>query len=82
MLYMRCPGCGELLGNKQLVYETRMKEVCEGMGVDDDIISQGNMDKNEDYRKARQKIVNELCTRFCCKMRLMNYVDIVHIVKG
>jgi len=82
MLYIRCPTCGDLLGDKQVVYEERMKEICESIGVDDDIVSQGNLDKNEEYKRKRQLVVNELCTRYCCKMRLMNYVDKVRLIKG
>ncbi len=82
MLYMVCPTCGELLGNKELVYINRMKEICTSMGIDDDIISQGKIIKTKEYIEGRQKILNELVKNPCCKMRMMNYLDVVTLVKG
>lgn len=82
MLTMLCPTCGELLGNKELVYMAEMKEVCDSLGVDDDIISQGSVNKNKDYIQKRQEILNKLLRNPCCKMRMMNYIDVVQLVKG
>ena len=81
MLYILC-SCGEILGNKVLVYEEEMKKLCDDFGVDFDMISKGIVNDNEEYKKRAQNIVNKLGRRYCCKMALMNYVDIVHLVKG
>ena len=81
MLYLVCT-CGEILGNKQLVYEEYMKKVCEEIGIDFDMISQGLSDKNEEFKKKRCDIVNKLCRRYCCKQYLINYIDIVYLIKG
>lgn len=81
MLFLICP-CGEILGNKQLVYEDRMKKVCDETGIDFDMVSQGFADKNEDFKKKRCDIVNSICRRICCKQLLINYIDLVHLIKG
>lgn len=81
MLPLVCT-CGEVLGNKQLVYEDNMRKVCEELGIDFDMISQGLADKNEDFKKKRCDIVNKLCRRICCKQTLITYVDIAQLIKG
>jgi hypothetical protein len=81
MLYLVCQ-CGEILGNKELVYEENMKKVCEDLGVDFEMISQGLADKNETFKQKRCEIVNKLCRRMCCKQLLINYSDIVHLIRG
>lgn len=82
MLYIICPTCGEPLGNKELTYIAQMKAVCDAFGVDDDMISKSNININEDYIKKRQDIISSLVTNPCCKMRMMNYIDIVQLIKG
>lgn len=81
MLYMVCM-CGEVLGNKQLVYEEGMKEICDEMGIDFDMISQGLGDKDSEFKEKRCKLVNGLCRRMCCKQLLITYVDVVTLIKG
>ena len=81
MLPIIC-SCGEILGNKQLIYETEMKNVCELIGLDYNAVSQGIIDTNDEYVKARQKIVKTLCRRPCCKQAIMNYIDLVIRIKG
>ena len=29
MIYLKCPTCGFLLGNKQIPYEEKLKNICE-----------------------------------------------------
>jgi hypothetical protein len=82
MLYMICPTCGEPLGNKEITYISEMKAVCDSLGVDDDMISQSSINSNKDYIKKRQEIISKLVTNPCCKMRMMNYIDTVQLVKG
>jgi DNA-directed RNA polymerase subunit N (RpoN/RPB10) len=81
MLPLVCT-CGEILGNKQLVYEDNMRKVCEELGIDFDMVSQGLVDKNEDFKKKRCDIVNKLCRRICCKQIMITYVDIAQLIKG
>jgi len=39
------------------------------------------MDKNEEFIKKRQDIVQDLVSNICCRMRLITYIDIVQIIK-
>lgn len=80
MLYPVCPTCGEFLSNKELIYENEMKNICESLEINDEIISQGNLEKNQHYIKKKQHIINKLVSKPCCKMRLMNYLDLVKII--
>lgn len=81
MLYPVCT-CGEILSNKQLVYEKKMEKLCDELGVDFDMVSQGLTDKNETYKNKRAEIINSLCRRYCCKSLMVTYIDIVHHIKG
>jgi len=74
--------CGELLGNKQLIYETKVKELCVKLGIDVEMISRGMVNDNPEYKQEIQNIIGSLCRRYCCKMAMMNYIDIVNVVKG
>lgn len=74
--------CGEILANKQLEYETRMKKICNDLGLDFDTVSQGFIDQNEEYKKKRSSVINDLCRRWCCKQQLATSVDIVQLIKG
>jgi hypothetical protein len=79
---MVCPECGELLRNKEILYEIRMEEICSELGVNYNMVSQEGIERNETYIKKRQEIVNELCDNICCKMNLITYIPIVNIIKG
>jgi hypothetical protein len=78
MLQMIC-SCGTVLGNKQIIYEEEMKKACETIGLDYNTIS--HVDTNENYRKIRQDIVKKVCKRICCKQAILNYIDIVYLIK-
>jgi DNA-directed RNA polymerase subunit N (RpoN/RPB10) len=77
---MMC-SCGELLGNKVLVYEEEMKNVTDELGIDFEMISKGIVNTNPEYKNRLQNVVNKICRRYCCKMQLMTNIDIVNIVK-
>lgn len=82
MIYMLCPECGELLRHKQIIYEDKMQEVCEKLNLNYNMISQEGYDRNEQYIKERQDIVNELCENICCKMNMITFVSVVRLIKG
>ena len=82
MIYMICPECGEILRHKQIIYEDKMNEVCEELGIDYNMISQEGYERNEEYIKKRQDIVNSLCKNLCCKFNMITYVSIVKLIKG
>jgi DNA-directed RNA polymerase subunit N (RpoN/RPB10) len=74
--------CGEILGNKQIVYEEKLKNICEKMGIDNDMISQGLGDMESTFKEERQKLINSLCRRICCKQYMITTVDYVSLIKG
>lgn len=70
MLYSACPTCGTLLADKQLDYEEKLKKIC-----DNPKLSQ------EDKDKQKMELINSMgLERYCCKMKLMTYVDLIKIV--
>ena len=81
MLQMRC-SCGELLGNKQLIYETELQNACESAGLDYDALSKGLIDSDPIFVKAKSDVTIKLCKRYCCRQALTNYVDTVQLIKG
>lgn len=82
MMYMICPECGDLLRHRQLIYEDKMEKVCDELGINYNMISQEGFERNPEYIKKRQEIVNELATNICCKMNLITYLSVVNVIKG
>lgn len=78
---MICPTCGELLGNKQLIYIQKLKEICDKYDINDDLLSKG-FDKNPQFVEERQKLIQSLFDNICCKMRALTYVELVKLIKG
>lgn len=72
MLYMKCPTCGLLLGEIELEYEQKFNEI-------------ENNDKLTLEQKNKKKIelVDSfgLKGRYCCRSRLISYVDMVQIIR-
>lgn len=70
MIYIKCPSCGFLLGNRQMVYEKGLEEI--------------NSDPNTDNQKKlelKTKLVESLgIKRYCCKMRVMTYKNLPEII--
>ncbi len=81
MLYMVCPTCGELLGDKQLIYMTKLKELCDKHDINDELLSRG-FDKTPAFVEERQALIKSLFKNICCKMRVLNYVELVKLIKG
>jgi DNA-directed RNA polymerase subunit N (RpoN/RPB10) len=70
MLQMRCPTCGTLLGDIQLIHEEEIKKI--------DSSKFTEVEKN----KKKEDLMNTYgLYRYCCKTRLLGYVDIVNIIK-
>ena len=80
MIYLRCTTCGEILANKVIVYENKLKKYCEEFNIDYDMISQG-LDEDEDYVQKRSELVTSLCRRPCCRKDLLTFVDIVKVIQ-
>jgi DNA-directed RNA polymerase subunit N (RpoN/RPB10) len=71
MIYIKCPSCGFLLGNRQIVYDKGVDEI--------------NSDPNTDDEKKlelKTKLIESLdILRYCCKMRVVTYKRLPEIIK-
>ena len=67
MLYLTCPTCGYFLGQKTLEWEIKSEEICNNPKL-----------SIEEKEKRKQELLLSLkLRRYCCKMRMMTYKDIV-----
>ena len=67
MLYIVCPTCGYFLGQKNLQYEEGKKKICDNPQL-----------TGEQKETELTKLLLSLkLKRYCCKMRMMSYKDIV-----
>ena len=82
MLYPICPTCGALLSNIQLPYQRDIKELCERYNIDLDLATRGIIN-NIEYNVEKIKILDKYTdvNRYCCRMRLLNFTDIVKIIE-
>jgi hypothetical protein len=76
MLYLICPTCNNLLGNKQIYYETEF----------DKIVKEQEMGSltNEEADKKKIELINYVLPdkdRYCCRMRILTYKRLVEIIK-
>jgi DNA-directed RNA polymerase subunit N (RpoN/RPB10) len=67
MLYLTCPTCGYFLGLKTIEWETKSEEIC----------NNPNLKLEEKEIKKQELLLSLGLTRYCCKMRMMSYKDIV-----
>jgi DNA-directed RNA polymerase subunit N (RpoN/RPB10) len=67
MLYIICPTCGYFLGQKTILWEEKSEEICNNPSLSD-----------EEKEKKKQELLLSLnLPRYCCKMRMMTYKDLV-----
>lgn len=78
--YFTCPTCGQYIANIIIPYQKDMKELASKMDLDLNDISREKTDKN--ILKEKSKILNKYTEkdRYCCRMRIMNTIDIVNLV--
>ena len=70
MLYVRCPTCGKKLAHLEIQYEEAKEKICNNPSL--------TQTQKDD---AKKKLVNSLgLDRYCCKTRLLTYLDTVHII--
>jgi DNA-directed RNA polymerase subunit N (RpoN/RPB10) len=69
MLQMKCPTCGTLLGDIQLIHEEEIKKIDESKISDDE--------KNS---KKKKLIDMYGIDRYCCRTRILGYCDIVNTI--
>ena len=67
MLYLTCPTCGYFLGNKTLEFEKKKEEICKNP----------KLKKAERDEKIHKLILSLNLRRYCCRMRIMSYKDLV-----
>ena len=82
MLYPICPTCGALLSNIQLPYQRDIKELCEKYNVDLELMSRGIVN-NTQFNNEKERIINKYTDidRYCCRMRLPNFSELVKIIE-
>lgn len=67
MLYSTCPSCAYFLGQKIIEWETKSKEICDNPKY-----------TKEEKEKLKEKLLKSIkLRRYCCRMRLMSYKDLV-----
>ena len=71
MLYPKCPTCRTKLADKQLPYEEGMQSICNNK----------NWDKQEQDKRKMALLDKLELNRYCCRMRMISYVDLVQIIK-
>lgn len=71
MIYLKCPTCGYILGNRQRVYEQGLEEI------------ESNPNNDEEKKlELKQKLVESLkLPRYCCTMRVITYKNKTEIIK-
>lgn len=71
-VYIKCPSCGRLLADKEIKFEEGIKK------INNEILNE------EEREKEIVKLVDSLeipKNNYCCKMRILSYVDIYGVVK-
>lgn len=71
MLYPNCPTCGYCLASKQPKFEEEKEKICNNPKTNE-----------EEKEKSVTDLVNSMnLRRYCCKMRLITYVDLAKLIK-
>lgn len=67
MLYNTCPTCGFFLGNITKKFEDEKNKIC----------NDPTLTSKEIEEKIQKLIMKQPIRRYCCRMRLMTYKDLV-----
>jgi hypothetical protein len=70
MLYVTCPTCGYFIGQKTIEYEEKKKNIC----------TNALLSKEEKETELSKLLLSLKIRRYCCKMRIMSYSDLVNII--
>ncbi len=76
MLYLKCPSCHKLLGNKQIYYEENYDKITKDLEM-------GKI-TSEEAEKKKIELLDYILPdkdRYCCRMRVMTYKRLIEIVK-
>ena len=71
MIYLKCPTCGTVIGNRQIPFEKGLEQIENNAALDEE---------------ARLKLKTELIEslnvkRYCCKMRMISFKQLTDIIK-
>jgi DNA-directed RNA polymerase subunit N (RpoN/RPB10) len=70
MIYIKCPSCGYIIGNRQIYYEQKLKEINSDPNIDDD-----------KKLELKTKLIDSLdVKRYCCKMRIITFKQLTEII--
>lgn len=71
MIYLKCPTCGYILGNRQQMYDKGLDEI------------ESNPNNDEEQKlDLKEKLIESLqLKRYCCKMRVITYKNKTEIIK-
>lgn len=71
MIYLQCPTCGYILGNRQKLFDLGLEAI------------ESNPNNDEELKlKLKEKLVESLeIKRYCCKMRVITYKNKTEIFK-
>ena len=70
MLYMSCPTCNKFLGQKVIEYEKGKDNICKNP----------NLSAEDKEIELTKLLLSLKLRRYCCKMRMMSYKDIVQFI--
>ena len=76
MLYLKCPTCHNLLGDKQIVYDNEISKIIQEQEI-------GNITK-EEADKQKKDVLNKVISnnkKYCCRTRMMTYVNLTKLIK-
>ena len=76
MLYLKCPTCHKLLGNKQIYYEENFDKIIKDLEM--------NKLTNEEAEKKKIELLDFILPdkdRYCCRMRVLTYKRVIDIIK-
>lgn len=70
-MYMKCPSCGMIVGNRQIPYETKMKSIDNNPNIDE-----------KDKLEQKNNVIKELkLKRYCCITHIMGFKSMPLIIK-
>ncbi len=70
MHYIRCPSCGCLIGNRQIIYEQKL----------DEINSNPNIAESVKF-ELQTKLLKSFNLNYCCNMRIKTYKRLTDFIK-
>jgi len=74
MLPPRCFTCGHVLANLELEFEETLQQIDNNIKLNDD-------DKSKSKRDLVDKLLPDRWKkRYCCRARLLSYVDLIKVV--